>query len=146
MGLTNYGFFTRYRQEEQGQVAFLPCAPGCQGSQSDPRYCTCACRGINHGIAWTRQQPRPIPVPYGYNPSIPLAQLPELIPRLEAKPEPEKERLIYPVARGTGKVAKKLGRLFAKSIGHVSENELNENVLKGLRRQFSEERVNTIVD
>ncbi len=80
-----------------------------------------------------------------------IQQFPELEdlsnrPVPETKPKIETERLIFPVARGTGRVAKKLGKLFAKSIGHVSENELNENIMKGLRAQFRSENVDTAID
>src|SRR5207245_11138463 len=115
MGLTNYGFFTRFQHAQQTQqaLAFLPCAPGCQGSRNDPRFCTCACQGINHGCLVYNRPLQPIPIPYGYNPSIPLQQLPELIPRLEeVKPKVEKERLIFPVARATSKPLRKIGHSF----------------------------------
>ena len=146
MGLTNYGFFTNFRHEEQAQVAFLPCAPGCRGSSSDPRHCQCICRGINHGLLLRPVKiERPVPVPYRYNPSIPLQQLSELTPRLEeVKPKVETERLIFPVARGTGRIAKKIGkRIFAI---RPSESELNENILLGLRKQFNQERVDAVID
>jgi len=90
---------------------------------------------------------RPVPVPYGYNPSIPLQQLPELIPRLEeVKPKVEKERLIFPVARATSKPLRKIGHSLKVAMTGRSESELNLEIMNGLRKQFSEERVNAIID
>jgi hypothetical protein len=46
-----------------------------------------------------------------------------------------------------GKVGKKIGKNFAKAmLGRVDESELNLSIMNGLRKQFSEERVNAIVD
>ena len=158
MGLTNYGFFTRFREEQQQGLAFLPCASGCRGSDSDPRHCQCVCRGINHGLLLRSVRiERPVPVPYGYNPSIPLAQLPELIPRLEeTKPKPETESLWDRMGRLSvkdprpfserHKTTRKIGHSFKVAMAGKSESELNEGIMSGLRKQFSEERVNTIID
>ena len=155
MGLTNYGFFTRFRQEEQGQVAFLPCAPGCRGSDRDPRYCQCVCRGINHGILIYGRSVRPVPVPQGFNPSYPLLQAPEVprLPEYREKTHEEKKEAIsrLPETRlyhATGKIAKKIGRGFGKAMLGIrpSETELNEAIVSGLRRQFSQERIDMIID
>jgi hypothetical protein len=145
MGLTNYGFFTRYRHEEQSQVAFLPCAPGCRGSESDPRHCQCVCRGINHGLLLRPVRiDRPVPVPYGYNPSIPLQQLPELIPRLEeAKPKTVKDSRPF---RERHTTTRRIGHSFKVAMAGRSESELNLEIMSGLRKQFSEERANMIID
>jgi hypothetical protein len=65
----------------------------------------------------------------------PLRQLPYIQP----KPTVKTERLIFPVARGTKRFLKKL-------TGIISQNELNENVMKGLRYQFNQERIDSIID
>ena len=131
---------------DQPAYAYLSCAPGCQGSKNNPRFCTCVCQGINHGIAWTRQEPRPVPVPYGYNPNIPLAQLPELTPRLEGPQESEKPvTIVSSIPRSAG-VKRKIGRSFVRAMtGHVSEEAKNTEIMTGLRKQFSQERVDAIV-
>jgi len=91
---------------------------------------------------------RPVPIPQNYNPALALLQQPELLPDLspepEQKPKLQGERLIFPVARGTGRIAKKIGKkIFAI---RPSETELNLAIMNGLRKQFSEERVNAIID
>jgi hypothetical protein len=125
------------------QIAFLPCAPGCRGSASDPRYCQCVCQGINHGLLLRPVKiERPVPVPHGLNPALPLNQMPELpfipVPAPETKPV-EKERLIFPVARGTKRFLKKI-------TGYTSASDLNAVIIKGLRYQFSQERTDAIID
>jgi len=67
----------------------------------------------------------------------PLKTLPYIQPK--PKPEVPRERLIFPVARGTKK-------LFRKLTGTVSQNDLNEGILKGLRNQFNQERIDSIID
>jgi len=60
------------------------------------------------------------------------------------QPKPETEPIILPIARGTGRIAKKIAKkLFAI---RPSETELNLEIMNGLRKQFSEERVNAIID
>jgi hypothetical protein len=158
MGITNYGFFTRYREQEQQQgLAFLPCASGCRGSDSDPRHCQCVCRGLNHGLLLRPRQfqvERPVPVPQGYNPYLPLQQQPEplALPHYREQTPEEKRQSVQrmPEVRAyhaLGKVGKKIGKNFAKAmLGRVDESELNLSIMNGLRKQFSEERVNAIVD
>jgi hypothetical protein len=125
----------------ESQYGFLPCAPGCRGSASDPRYCQCVCQGINHGLLLRPVKiERPVPIPHGLNPAFPFHQLPELPePKPEPKPIVEKERLIFPVARGTKKLLKKL-------TGYTNANEINETIVKGLRYQFNQERTDAIIN
>ena len=156
-----WGIFDRPRRQEQ-TLAYIQCAPGCRGSDKDPRYCQCVCRGLNHGSLVYGRSVRPVPVPQGYNPdfqypeeasryALPagLQALPEIkpVPVEPVKPRPETERLIFPVARASGKVGKKIGKSFLKALalGQLSEDEQNEAILNGLRRQFSAERVDAIV-
>lgn len=132
-----------------GNFAFLPCAPGCRGSGSDPRSCHCVCRGINHGILVYGRAPRPVPVPHGFTPYLAMQQEPEFLPEpvkalpeIQPKLEPsrvESERLIFPVARGAKRFVKKI-------TGIRSQDDLNASVLKGLGNQFKPERVEAIVD
>jgi hypothetical protein len=147
--------FNRQAFQSQQGLAFLPCAPGCRGSESDPRHCQCVCRGINHGILLYPRPVQPVPVPHGFNPSYPLLQAPE-VPRLPEYRDMTKEEKREAIAKlpevrlyhATGKIAKKIGRNFAKSMLGIrpSETELNEAIMNGLRKQFSEERVNAIID
>jgi hypothetical protein len=67
----------------------------------------------------------------------PLRQLPHIQPK--PKPIAPRERLIFPVARGTKHFLKKL-------TGITSQNDLNEAILKGLRHQFNQERIDSIID
>jgi hypothetical protein len=67
----------------------------------------------------------------------PLRQLPHIQPK--AKPIVPRERLIFPVARGTRK-------LFKRLTGITSQHDLNEGILKGLRNQFNQERIDSIID
>jgi hypothetical protein len=110
--------------------------------------CRCICAGRNHGILRFRginvtpkthdqrfeewlgppEQPKQI---------APLRQLPHIQPK--PKPEVPRERLIFPVARGTRK-------LFRKLTGITNQNDLNEAILKGLRHQFNQERIDSIID
>jgi hypothetical protein len=48
----------------------------------------------------------------------------------------------------TGKIAKKIGRGFGKAMLGIrpSETELNEAIISGLKRQFSQERIDMIID
>jgi hypothetical protein len=138
---------------QQQSLAFLPCAPGCEGSRNDPRYCQCVCQGINHGRAWTRQERRPVPVPYGFNPMLSLHQEPEALPDLSGLSKPVQNfvtELEKPV-RGPGlggRVGRKIGRSFAKAMfaKGPSETEMNEEIMIGLRKQFSQERVDAVID
>jgi hypothetical protein len=79
------------------------------------------------------------------NLNYPLLQKPEY-PQLTEKPHiPITQRYeVRPIAKSTGRAIKKLGK-FALGI-RPSETELNLEIMNGLRKQFSEERVNAIVD
>ena len=151
-------------REAQTIVGFFDCSPGCRASESDVRYCSCRCQGINHGALVQGRGIRPIqvPVPNGpgsVNSSVflepePILQIaPQMaLPNIQqSQPSPSTSRQ----ALGTSKpeyerVGKILGRKIGKSFKHAfagySQTELNESIWKGLRSQFNEERVNAIVD
>ena len=151
-----------FRSQRQQQLAYIPCAPGCMGSSHDPRGCVCVCGGINHGCLVYGRPVQPIPVPYGQSPASMMIenQIPEEIPLLpDLRPFEERHKILTAIGRGeirlgkatghaSAKMGKKIGKSFLKAIsgGRLSEQELNESILHGLRKQFSEERVNAIVD
>lgn len=143
-----WGIFDR--QPQHVTLGYFPCAAGCRGSDSDPRSCRCICRGINHGILVYPRPERPIPVPDGFDPTLLLQQAPEY-PALPEQPlalpkvKPETERLIFPVARASGKIGRKIGHSLKISIAGYSQNDLNSMIVKGLRKQFSQERVDTVL-
>jgi hypothetical protein len=132
-----------YYQEEENQAY---CSGQCQASRYPPVTCRCPCGGRNHGILRYRNPVIQIPREQGYENSpysLPGRNVPLLENRRFAlphiQPKPQTERAIYPVARGTKKVFKKL-------LGIRSSDDLNTAVLKGLRYQFNAERTEAIVD
>jgi hypothetical protein len=142
---------------QHGTVAYLPCASGCRGSDSDPRSCHCVCRGLNHGILVYPRPVQPVPVPQGYNPYLAMQQEPErlenktpLLPHYRDRTETEKREAIskMPEVRAyhaTGRLAKKIGRSLKVSLAGYSQDDLNMAVLNGLRKQFSQERADSFV-
>jgi hypothetical protein len=149
-----WGLFDKQPTQPYG---FIPCAPGCRGSSSNPRYCHCVCQGINHGLLLKPVRiERPVPIPHGYNPSIPLLQEPEhhRLPDLTREMTVEEKRQAIaklPETRlyhATGKLTRKVGRSFAKAMlgTKPSETELNQEIVTGLRKQFSQERVDGFID
>lgn len=142
---------------------FWPCAPGCEASASDPRYCDCRCRGVNHGRLLVSRPAQPFysspaghvidvsPLPdTGYVPVSQIAQqlalpLPPVHKTAESSdrlsPSSNRPAGIPVTSRKT-----RLARTIAKhAFGHVSQNELNESVLKGLRIQLSEENTEAAI-
>jgi hypothetical protein len=137
---------------QHGTVAYLPCASGCRGSDSDPRHCRCVCRGLNHGILVYPRPVQPVPVPQGYNPYLAFQQEPEHIPQLEqqrALPEIKPRLQANPFDRKVGRASKSLGRKighsFKVSIAGYSQDDLNNSIVNGMRKQFSQERVDRIL-
>jgi hypothetical protein len=145
-----WGIFDR--KPEHGTIGYFPCAPGCRASERDPRYCTCVCRGLNHGILIYGRPERPIPVPSGYDPRYPIAQEPEIpalpveVPRLpEIRPKIQPNPFDAKVGRATKSIGRKIGHSLKVSIAGYSQDDLNSMVLNGLRKQFSEERANSFI-
>jgi len=149
-----WGIFDRQPRHET--VGYFPCAPGCRASENDPRKCQCVCRGLNHGILIYGRPERPIPVPHGYDPRMPLAQSPEYpalpnhslaLPEYREKTETEKRRDIQrmPEVRAYHAAGKGLKRFVKAVTGIKTQDDLNAMVLNGLRKQFSEERANSFV-
>lgn len=146
MGLGNYDILgtifghEQQQRQQSGRYGFLPCAAGCQGSRSDPRYCHCICQGINHGLAWTGRPIRPVPVPQGFNPALSLQQFPELPDLSHALPSPRpspKPIEIKPERMKPISIKRKVGRSFFHTMtGHVSADEKNTRILSGLEKQF----------
>lgn len=139
-----------FSHKPQSQYGFYDCAPGCRASDRDVRYCTCRCQGINHGALIHGRQIRPIPVPHG-NPSVflepePIPQIApqQALPNLTPSPSPSSSKA--PRAPREYKLTKKIGGSFKHAMIGYSQAELNESIVKGLRTQFNEERVNAIID
>src|SRR6266851_9826175 len=136
------GYFWQHERQIQEQYAFIPCAPGCRGSESSPRHCDCVCRGLNHGILIHPRPVQPVPVPNGYNlylamqqaPEYPQLeqqkQLPEIRPKIQFSPS---DRL---VGHATKSLGKKIGHSLKVSIAGYSQDDINAMVLNGLKKQF----------
>lgn len=133
-------------------LGYFPCAPGCRASLSDPRSCHCVCQGVNHGILNYRMPERPIPVPHGFDPRLALDQQPEypaLPQQVPALPEIRPKIQLSPVDRAVGRAtisfSRKIGHSLKVSIAGYSQDDLNNTIIAGLRKQFSQERVDTIL-
>jgi len=140
------------------------CAGNCQASRYPPSTCRCPCQGRNHGILRNRV----IDVPSYREESYPsdrvIFSLPEerlrltaqglghnldLLPNLSQNRVSDTPTTFRPETQllfksGKARVAKKIGK---KLFGlRPSESELNEQIYKGLRTQFSEDHTNIAVD
>lgn len=145
-----WGIFDRHPQHVT--LGYFPCASGCRGSENDPRYCKCICRGVNHGILIYGRQVRPIPVPHGFDPRLALAQEPEYpaLPQEPARlPEIKPKIQLSPVDRAVGHASKSIGRKIGHSLkvslAGYSQDDLNNSIVSGLRKQFNQERVDSIL-
>lgn len=131
------------------QYAF--CSGQCQASRFPPVNCRCICGGRNHGIlrhspinvtprthderfnAWMDRFAEPTSIPQ----IAPLKQLPHIQPKpVNAEP---RERLIFPVARGTKRFLKKI-------TGIRTQDDLNQSIVRGLRTQFNQEHTEHAID
>ncbi|TMI42719.1 hypothetical protein E6H23_04375 [Candidatus Bathyarchaeota archaeon] len=114
---------------------------------------------MNHGLLLYGRPERPVPVPYGYNPAIPLHQSPEYflpgerqvlaLPNraLETRaPIPARAHSNLTPKHGKYRLAKTIGRSLKHALAGYSQAELNESIMKGLRYQFSQERVDAVID
>jgi hypothetical protein len=121
--------------------------------------CRCICGGRNHGILryrnpvinvtgkthdqkfaeWMKRFEEPEQIA----PFLPL--LPNIQPKTQIDPETRRPSLRPPRPQGHS-LTRKIGRSLKHSLVGYSQNELNENVLKGLRYQFMRDRVDAIIE
>src|SRR6267378_6105614 len=128
------------------------CSGQCQASRYPPVTCRCPCGGRNHGVLRFRNpsidvtpynyahEDTPLPVRPGY--FLPrdrqVLGLPEIKPKVERVERVEIRK---------GKARLKTTKSFLKAItGYRTQDDLNESILKGLKTQFNQERIDSIID
>ena len=132
------------------------CSGQCQASRYPPASCRCPCLGRNHGIlryshhsinvtpSWVNDDTRlPVqPGEYFLPGQRQVLGLPEIRARVRIDPG------INPPVKGPRghSLSRKIGRSLKHSIIGYSQSELNESIVKGLRYQFSQERVDAVID
>jgi hypothetical protein len=141
-------------------LVFFPCVAGCEASRESARYCTCRCRGLNHGRLWRNEPARPYTAyredQYGpvnvtpetsYGPVI--NQEPYRLPNATlALPEIKKKPVItstFSVFR-VPSVKRKVARRIAKAIGFESQDSKNDRILSAMRKQFPGEKLDAIIE
>jgi len=129
------------------------CSGQCQASRYPPATCRCPCMGRNHGILRyshqvinvTPYERSPLPVQPGEY-FLPGERQVLGLPHIQSRVriDPGRPR---PLSRAPGhSLTRKIGRSLKHSIVGYSQNELNESIVKGLRTQFSQERVEAVID
>jgi len=128
------------------------CSGQCQASRYPPASCRCPCQGRNHGVLRFRNPVINV-TPYGFvNEATPLPVRPGyFLPRdrqvlglPEIKPKVEKPIDSRPFSV-KHRTLRKVGHSLKVSITGYSQDDLNRSILDGLRKQFSQERVDSIV-